>query len=66
LRPIERCGPSKLAGAGEEKLTLRWTGPLPPLIELVFATRTRRYVELEADTFTALAEGCSSARDDSR
>jgi Polyketide cyclase / dehydrase and lipid transport len=39
------------------KLTLGWTGPLRPLVEMVFAARTQRYVELEADTFTALAEG---------
>lgn len=38
-------------------LTLEWTGPLRPLVEILFSTRTQRYVELEADTFTALAEG---------
>jgi hypothetical protein len=38
-------------------LTLGWTGPLSPLVEVLFTTRTQRYVELEADAFTALAEG---------
>ncbi|MGI3786519.1 MAG: SRPBCC family protein [Janthinobacterium lividum] len=38
-------------------LTLGWTGTLSPLVALLFTTRTQRYVELEADTFTALAEG---------
>lgn len=38
------------------RLTLRWTGPLWPLVQLLFTRRTRRYVQLEAETFARLAE----------
>jgi hypothetical protein len=46
------------AGEGTRlRLGLRWDGPLNPLVRLLFTRRTRRYVELEAETFARLAEG---------
>lgn len=39
------------------RLTLRWQGPLRPLVEVLYTARTRRYVELEARAFAQLAEG---------
>lgn len=38
------------------RLTLRWRGPLRPLVEMLYTARTRRYVEAEAQTFAELAE----------
>ena len=37
-------------------LTLRWEGPLAPVVERLFGRRTNTYVQREADTFAGLAE----------
>lgn len=46
------------------RLTLGWTGPLSALVRPLFTRRTRRYVELEADTFAHLAESQTGGRQD--
>ncbi len=39
------------------RLELWWDGPLAPVIKGIYGRRTDRYVQREADTFAALAEG---------
>lgn len=48
------------------RLGLRWEGPLAPLVGRLFGRRTDGFVQREADTFTALAEGSNRSSDQSR
>ena len=43
------------------RLTLGWAGPLARIVERLYASRTDRYVQQEADTFARLAERAGPA-----
>ena len=56
VRTIGRHEISRTPDGSLLRLTLEWHGLLRPLVALLYTSRTRRYVELEADTFVQLAE----------